>query len=219
MERRRATVALLFLLTWATPTVGFALQEESSVANSFPPDGGPARTIVLGGTDANRVTLEIDQVAEQYVITDAAGISAGEGCASVSSQTVRCTRHPSPHEPFEARLRDGDDVFEMRPESEEGLKLLGGKGADKLLAGAGGDAVLGDDGADTVTGRAGSDRLFGDLGADRLIGGPGKDRLHADDGDPDQAINCGPGKDVVILDSRQDPRPIRCERVRRVHRA
>ena len=113
-------------------------------------------------------------------------------------------------------MRGGDDIFEMRSQSDEGLKLRGGVGADKLLAGAGDDTVVGNDGPDTVTGRAGSDRLFGDLGADRLIGGAGGDRLHADDGDPDQAINCGPGKDVVILDSRRDPKPIRCERVRRI---
>jgi hypothetical protein len=113
-------------------------------------------------------------------------------------------------------MRGGDDIFEMRASEEEGLKLRGGEGADKLLAGAGDDTVVGGDGADTVTGRSGSDRLFGDRGADRLIGGAGRDRLHADDGDPDQAINCGPGRDLAILDSRHDPKPIRCERVRRV---
>jgi RTX calcium-binding nonapeptide repeat (4 copies) len=198
MGLRRVMGSLLFLLTWATPTAGFALQEEPSVANSFPPDGGPVRTIVLGGANANRVTLDIDPIAEQYVITDAAGITAGQGCTPVSSQTVRCTRHPSPREPFEARMRGGDDIFEMRSPADEGLQLRGG------------------DGADTVTGRSGFDRLFGDRGADRLIGGAGRDRLHADDGDPDQAINCGPGRDLAILDSRHDPKPIRCERVRRV---
>jgi hypothetical protein len=216
MRLRLAMGPLLFLLTWATPTAGFALQGEPSVANSFPADGDPARTILLGGANANRVTLDIDPIAEHYVITDAAGITAGQGCTPVSSQTVRCARHPSPREPFEARVRGGDDIFEMRSPEDEGLKLRGGEGADKLLAGAGDDTVVGGDGADTVTGRSGSDRLFGDRGADRLIGGAGRDRLHADDGDPDQAINCGPGRDLAILDSRHDPKPIRCERVRRV---
>ena len=82
MGFRRGIGLLFLLLTWATPTVGFALQGESSVANSFPPDGGPARTIVLGGANANRVTLDIDPTAEQYVVTDAAGITAGEDCTA-----------------------------------------------------------------------------------------------------------------------------------------
>jgi Ca2+-binding RTX toxin-like protein len=211
---RHAIGCLLWLFAGAVPAVASAATGEPSVANSFPPDGGPARTIVLGGASVNRVTLAIDRVAQQYVISDAAGITAGHDCGTVSSQTVRCARYRSPGEYFQARLRGADDTFEMLSQDDQGLWLSGGEGADKLLVGTGDDAVGGGGGADTVTGRAGSDRLFGDRGRDRLIGGMGRDRLHANDNDSDRAINCGPGKDVVLVDPGQDPKPIRCERVR-----
>jgi Ca2+-binding RTX toxin-like protein len=215
MGRRCAIGCLLCLLACAVPAVGSAARGEPSVASSSPAVGGPARTIVLGGAGANRVTLDIDRSAEQYVITDAAGITAGQNCTGVSSQTVRCTRYRSSGDYFEARLQGAADIFEMLSEEAQRLRLRGGEGADKLLAGAGNDALRGGDGADTITGRAGSDRLFADRGRDRLIGGTGRDRLHANDDDSDRAINCGPGKDVVLVDRGQDPRPIRCERVRR----
>jgi Ca2+-binding RTX toxin-like protein len=212
---RHAIVGLLCLFACSTPAVGFAARGEASVAHTFAFDGGLAGTVVLGGANASRVTLDIDRFAEQYVITDVAGITAREGCTGVSSQTVRCTRYGSPGETFQARLRGGDDILEMLSDVADDLRLRGGEGADKLLAGPGTDELAGNAGADTLTGRAGPDRLFADRGKDRLIGGMGRDRLHADDDDSDRAINCGPGQDVVFLDRGRDPRPIRCERVRR----
>ena len=160
------------------------------------------------------MTLDIDSAAAQYVVTDAAGIIAGSDCTSVSAQTARCPKYPSAGEYFRARLRGGDDTFQMLSPGAKGLGIVGRGGADKLLTGAGADEIFADRGADTLAGRAGRDRLFAGRGHARLIGGDGRDRLHADDDDPDRAINCGAGNDIVFVDRGQDPKPIRCERIR-----
>jgi Ca2+-binding RTX toxin-like protein len=185
-----------------------------SVVNSFAADGDPAGTELLGGPGANRVTVDIDRAAGEYVISDTAGVAAGNDCTSISPQTARCTRHSSRRAYFRARLRGDDDVLQMISPVPQKLELRGGEGADKLLAGTGSDRIFGGEGPDTLTGRAGRDRLFGGRGRDRFIAGNGQDRLHADDGDRDRAINCGLGDDVVFVDRDEDPKLIRCERVR-----
>ena len=81
--------------------------------SSVPPARGPGGTFLLGGQDADQVTLDIDSAAAQYVVTDAAGIIAGSDCTSVSAQTARCPKYPSAGEYFRARLRGGDDTFQM----------------------------------------------------------------------------------------------------------
>jgi Ca2+-binding RTX toxin-like protein len=212
MRARFAIGCVLCLLATTLPAVASAGTATPSLVNSVAPDGGPGGTTLLGGPSINSVTLEIDPAAGQYVISDTAGVTAGNDCISVSPQTARCTRYPGTD--FRARLRGGDDRFQMPFQVPQRLELRGGEGADKLLAGADGDRIFGGEGPDTLTGRAGPDRLFAGRGRDRLIAGNGRDRLHADDDDRDQAINCGLGDDVVFVDRGEDPKLIRCERVR-----
>jgi Ca2+-binding RTX toxin-like protein len=214
MRLRFAICCVLCIPVAAAPAAGSAREGVTSTVSSFPAERGPAGTVVLGGPSANSVTLDIDAAARQYIVSDAAGITAGNGCTSLGSQTARCTKYSSPGEYFRAALRGGDDTFQMVSQVPKGLGLEGGDGADKLLAGAGTDVALGGQGADTLSGRAGPDRLFGDRGHDRLIGGDGKDRLHADDDDADRAINCGSGDDIVFADRGEDPKLVGCERIR-----
>jgi Ca2+-binding RTX toxin-like protein len=214
MRARLAIGCLLCLCAVTAPAAASGLAETPSLVNSFPPERGPGGTSLLGGPNANLVTLDIDPVAGQYVIADTAGITAGNDCTSVSPQTARCTRYTNPGASFQARLRGGGDIFQMVSPVAQRLDLKAGQGADKLLAGPGGDRIYGGEGPDTLTGRAGPDRLFAGRGRDRLIGGNGSDRLHADDDDRDRAINCGLGDDVVFVDRGEDPKLIRCERVR-----
>ena len=214
MRLRFAIGCLLCLAIAASPAGSAASRGTSSVVNSFPPQPGPGGTSLLGGLNANVVTLDIDPDAGEYVVSDTAGITAGNDCAGVNPETARCTRYSFPGERFRARLRSGDDVFQMVSQVPGRLILKGGEGADKLLAGAGGDVAFGGDGPDTLSGRAGPDRLFGERGRDKFIGGDGDDRLHADDGNPDQAINCGAGDDIAFVDRGRDPKRIRCERVK-----
>ena len=212
--RLRFAISCLLCLSAITAAADATASSGPSFASSNPPQRGPGGTSLRGGSNANAVTLDIDPVAGQYIVSDSAGVTAGNDCFGVSFQTARCTKYSSPGEYFQATLHGGDDTFEMLSQLRKGLGLKGGEGADKLLAGAGDDEVVGDEGADTLTGRAGSDRLFGDRGRDRLIGGKGKDRLRADNNDPDRAINCGPGDDIVFVDRSEDPKLIGCERIR-----
>lgn len=96
------------------------------------------------------------------------------------------------------------------------------------------DHLYGDQGNDLLGGRQGPDLVSGGLGADyieggpeapeddfgpgpddALFGGPGNDKLNAAEGDRDRLIDCGPGKrDRVWLD-KIDPKPKRCESVKR----
>lgn len=78
-------------------------------------------------------------------------------------------------------------------------RVLGGRGRDTLLGGLGGDRLDGGANNDTVNGLGGVDVVIGGGGADLLLGGSGRDQVRARDGVRD-AINCGPGRDVAVVD-------------------
>ncbi|WP_051548793.1 hypothetical protein [Nocardioides sp. URHA0032] len=83
-----------------------------------------------------------------------------------------------------------------------------------MWGGPGGERPLqGGPGPDRIWGRSGNDRLFGDADSDRIWPGRGADKTDAGfgddrivvraDGDPD-AIECGPGHDVVVYRVRSE---------------
>jgi Ca2+-binding RTX toxin-like protein len=110
---------------------------------------------------------------------------------------------------------DGDDVFTVYANLDEGNStLVGNGGNDKLTAG---------DYQDTLDGGAGSDVLVGGLGNDAITGGPGQDTISGDatastcgiysckipfgndtinarDGEVD-TIDCGVGQDTAVVDA------------------
>jgi hypothetical protein len=90
--------------------------------------------------------------------------------------------------------------------------LFGAAGADTIEGGAGADRVEGGSGSDVIAGGAGADTLAGGAGPDRIFGGAGRDLIRARSGGRDR-VNCGPGRDTAILDSRD--RATGCEAVRR----
>jgi Ca2+-binding RTX toxin-like protein len=109
--------------------------------------------------------------------------------------------------------------------------IVGGPGNDRIRARGGDDLVCAGPGSDRVDGGPGNDRLFGGPDDDRLFGGPGndfidpgsgRDRVAAGGGNDlilsvdlqRDVIECGPGRDVAIID-RVD-RTRRCETVIRV---
>jgi hypothetical protein len=63
------------------------------------------------------------------------------------------------------------------------------------------DLVVASAGAETLDGAAGDDYLDGGGGADQLYGADGNDRVTARDGRRD-AVDCGPGADIAIVDDR-----------------
>lgn len=88
--------------------------------------------------------------------------------------------------------------------------LRGTKRADTLKGRAGADRLIGGPGADILIGGKGPDRLRGGSGFDSFnmrrgaeLASPGRDRINARDGGRD-AINCGAGIDVAIVDRSED---------------
>lgn len=59
------------------------------------------------------------------------------------------------------------------------------------------DTLLGDGGTNVLRGFGGDDTITGRGGPDSMIGGADDDDLRALDGEPDTAIDCGPGTDVA----------------------
>ena len=102
--------------------------------------------------------------------------------------------------PDAIRAGSGDDV------------VLGHGGADRLAGGPGDDVLHGAAGADQIHGDAGRDTITGGAGADRLAGGADRDLIRARNGGRDR-VDCGPGRDTAILDTRDVA--VRCEIVRR----
>lgn len=80
-------------------------------------------------------------------------------------------------------------------------RLVGGKGDDTLGGADGSDVLAGGADDDALNGGNGKDYLIGDSGTDTLVGGSGDDTIETFDGEAD-AIDCGPGADVVTADSR-----------------
>ena len=88
--------------------------------------------------------------------------------------------------------------------------LRGTKHADTLKGRGGADLLIGGPGADVLIGGKGPDQLRGGAGFDSInmrngaeLPSPGRDRINARDRDRD-AINCGAGIDVAIVDRRED---------------
>jgi hypothetical protein len=91
--------------------------------------------------------------------------------------------------------------------------LLGGPGRDVLNGGRGNDRLQGGRGTDRVNGGPGNDRIDPGSGRDQVSAGAGNDRIFSVDGQRD-VIDCGPGRDVAIVDAVDRVR--RCETVVRV---
>lgn len=120
----------------------------------------------------------------------------------------------------------GDDCLNGGPGRD---RLSGAAGRDRLFGGRGRDRLSGAAGRDRLSGGAANDRLSAGDGRDRLFGGPGDDmirpgvghdRVRAGTGNDRvvtrgavrDRIDCGPGRDVAIVDRLDRTR--RCEDVR-----
>jgi hypothetical protein len=170
--------------------------------------GGEVDASVNDGQD-HEITVSLQ--GGSYVLHDAAGIQSRQpSCASLDSATVSCTE-PGIHS-VEIRTGAGDDsiTFSSMRRNDVG-EAIAGPGND-LLVGSdqSGDQLKGQAGADRIFGNDQNDALYGGPGNDRLKGGPGKDFLtgnggadflNARDGERDQRVLCGAGKDRALLDA------------------
>jgi hypothetical protein len=112
----------------------------------------------------------------------------------------------------ETGARPGAGCTRVKRGTKRRNLLRGTAGNDRLFGLRGNDRLLGKRGRDCLFGGRGNDRLNGGGGRDRMVGGPGRDRLVARGSAIDQ-LDCGPGRDLAIVDKRDVVR--RCERVRR----
>jgi hypothetical protein len=104
----------------------------------------------------------------------------------------------------------GNDVVHLGPGDDE---ADGGTAADHLYGGPGDDTLMAGLGPDHLEGGDGDDLLRderGDAASDVLAGGPGHDVIRSVDFGAD-AVDCGPGYDVAVVDARDTAAD--CERV------
>lgn len=201
-------LVLSCMLPAAAAAASWAFTRESSGGV-----GARAGLVVVGSEEPNRVRIgeEADQSTGvlRYSLFDPAGISVGSGCVQSAPTSGTCEIEFGY---VLIELEGGDDVVSANV--PKNMTALGGLGDDTVRAGHGDDTLRGDVGGDRLSGGPGDDNLFGDADRDRLVGGAGSDKLFALDGQRDLLVDCGPGKDVAIVDRGLDRRPVRCERVR-----
>lgn len=201
---RRAAVpsALLVVLAAAAPaTAGTVrLEQRTLCVRTVPCVATLSLRFTATPGERNDVTLD---PGGTVLVDRGAPPVAGEGCAQLDRDTVRCdgARNVGLLE-----LGDGDD----RADTSGGTAIVRGEaGADELtgstLEGGDGDdalrcagarcSVSGGRGADVLTGNDGADALRGDEGPDVVIGGAGDDSLSGGEG-PDR-LDGGAGHDQV----------------------
>ena len=92
------------------------------------------------------------------------------------------------------------------------IRVIGSNAPETILGTNRADTIDGRGGNDTIKAFAGSDVLTGGTGVDRITAGAGDDRVRVRDGRRD-LVDCGPGRDIVVVDPVDAVR--RCEVVRR----
>ena len=138
-----------------------------------------------GEGERNRLSISRDDGGFVVRERDGVPVTAGESCAQVSPDSVRCPLTAGAgHTTVFVNARDEGDVVVLGP--------LPGVEYAEVLAGPGNDVVAGFEGEDLIEGQGGTDWLAGRDGPDRIDGGPGDDLL---DG--------GPGRDLVTYGTRR----------------
>jgi Ca2+-binding RTX toxin-like protein len=77
-------------------------------------------------------------------------------------------------------------------------RVVGGGDRDWIFGGPGDDTLIGGDGNDTL--RDPGPHGYDPPDADKFYGGPDPDWIDARDGDADDVVSCGEGRDTVRFD-------------------
>jgi Ca2+-binding RTX toxin-like protein len=224
---RIATIAALAAGLAAAGPIAGALGESHAVSG--------VDLTIRSGPEENDLRVTYDATTARYTITDQAGID-GNGFTEIDAQTVSCRPDEFASialDPDQGNDRalfaasipagpgrvfvdavGGNDVIEFERGSRVATDLRAASGHDTIIGSGAHDYMLGEGGNDRLLGRGGNDQLNGDTGKDRLVAGTSDDAINAQAGDRDAIIDCGPGDDAVRLD-RKDPKPKRCEHIRR----
>jgi hypothetical protein len=141
--------------------------------------------------DGQKNVVNITESGSRLIVTDTAGLAAGDGCKQTTPTTVSC---PIPTASFVLDLKDGDDI--VNNNSKVTIFAYGGPGNDVLNGGnSARDGLFGDDGNDVINGNGGNDFLSGGYGNDVINGGDGDDKL--DDPGGNDTISGGNGNDQI----------------------
>ena len=207
---RRARMGVALAASAAAMAGGAGPASAATVALS-----GSTLTFEAGAAEANDARMFLSvvpgaiAVGDEAVVHDPSGatvpvaIQAGQGCAVVNRNTVRCENAVAAATTLVVNLGDGDDRFEN--DVGETSTINGGDGKDWLEGGSGLDTIYGGLGDDTLLGHAKTDQLFGEAGSDTLdVRGEGSD-----------TANCGADADTVFYVQGVDAL-IDCERANAV---
>jgi Ca2+-binding RTX toxin-like protein len=171
-----------------------------SIENSCGPEIGPppglsyailnqgldgSSLVVQGGPDAD--DLRVSHDASGWIVTNGAGIFAGEGCLSLTSNAtaVECAGDAGLALVVVTGNAGGDRiVIDPSLPASAKVRVNGNAGGDTLVGGPEDDVLEAgenyngpDNGNDVLVGEGGNDVLYADPGGDQLSGGGGEDLL------------------------------------------
>jgi hypothetical protein len=166
----------------------------------------PANVAINADRARNSIRVGFDRRRRVFVIRDRVRVKAPQ-CDRLSRTAVRCS---ADYDEVYVNAGGGDDRVKIRSTVRASGFLSGQKGADLVVGGRRADEVEGGPGGGDFLGGGADER-----GHDVFEGGAGEDFCDAKDGRRDVRIDCGTGRGDQATVDRIDPRPRRCENVRR----
>lgn len=205
-------VATVGLPLHPTPPAGVARTGPASFAGTHLPSGlvvDPASGVLSGTPVRSGVSTATVTMRDLAGVADAAVNVRVMRCVTrrVGNQRRNTIRGDARSD--DIRGRGGHDLLDGGANED---CISGGAGNDTIRGGPAFDTLSGGPGADVLLGGSGNDAIRGGPGRDTILGGKGIDVIGARDGRRDM-IDCGPGRDVAVVDRIDTVR--HCEVVRR----
>jgi Ca2+-binding RTX toxin-like protein len=176
--RRHSTILISVAALGALLAVPTGARAAAGTATLTGNLGSPTSSLNAdaGFGDNIRHAITVSYAAGSYLVTDSAGLTAGEGCVQVLATSASCVDPPArPTTGIGVSGSAAPDTLTVNsvgpPEVE--TQILGAKGNDSIVAHEdtiasprGADLLKGDDGNDTIDGGYGPDVIFGGAGVD-----------------------------------------------------
>jgi Ca2+-binding RTX toxin-like protein len=156
----------------------------------------PLNVLLVGGPEANTITISLSADGSTYEIDSPVPLEVGGSVCwhPPGAENVLLCEAPQIVS-FEVNAGAGDDSITVLSTVQVSVTLRGESGNDKLAGGAGNDRLYGGVGDDRLNAGAGYDLVFAGSGDDSVIGGYGDDKL-AGGGGRDHIV-AGAGDDQV----------------------
>ena len=157
-------------LTLAGGLIGaFALLVPTAAFGSTASKAGNTITVAAGGGEKNVITVSYSAGANQYTITDTAGITAQAPCVQVNTTTVTCPNGTVTNLVVNAGNQDDSVTLDEATILATLITNLNGEQGKDVLRGA--------NSSDSISGGSQDDSADGRKGADTYSGGPGTDTV------------------------------------------